>query len=94
VEALGNFMVQRQETFLHIHDKQDHGSGIQRQLHLVHGRTCDHIAAFFTLAETNAAGIDQCEGSAAPLRLHKYAVACHAWFIMDDGDALADNTVE
>jgi hypothetical protein len=93
-EALGDFAIQRNDPFLRIDSEDNDIRGFDGEVHLLNGGLGDNVRGFFTMPETDSAGIDESEWMAAPFGGGADAVPSDARLVMNNGDALSNNAIE
>ena len=89
-----NLFVQRHDPFLHVDDQDDNPRGFNGQFDLFKRRARNDIAGFFPMHQADAARIDQRIRPPLPFNFRSDAVAGHARFVMNDGNAAAGDAVE
>lgn len=93
-EAAGDFLVERGEAFLDVDDEDDDVGGFDGEFDLFDGGGGDDVGGFFAADEADATGIHEGEAAAVPFGFGGDAIAGDARFVMNDGDAAADNPVK
>ena len=89
-----SFAVERHDAFLDDYDEDDDIRGFNRDLHLFESGANDDVVRLFAPEQTDATGVHQGEGLAAPFSLGRNAITGHAGLIMNDGDTPSDDAVE
>ena len=93
-QKLGNFAIQRNDSFLNVHNENDYIRGFNREIHLINRRPRNDVRRFFPAQQTNAAGINESERTSENFGLGADAVARDARLIVNDGNAASDDAVE
>ena len=89
-----NFAVERDNSFLHVDNKNDGIRGFNGDFHLCERGFDNHIVGFFAAQQTDAAGVYEREGFSVPLGLDADAVARDAGLVMHDRNAFFDDAIE
>src|SRR5437868_6844157 len=86
-EPRGSFAVERHDAFLDVYDEDDDIGGFNGDLYLFEGGTNNVVVGLFAPEQTDATGVHEGEGLAAPFSLGGNAISGDAGLIVNDGDA-------